>query len=79
MQWTRNGNVFTEHADHNSQILFMEWLAAKGKDVVTPEMVPWRREHMSTLVKCLRLCESGLLASHDTVCARAAQRLDWGI
>jgi phospholipase C len=49
--WTRGGSVFTEHADHNSQILFIEeWLAAKGKDVKTNQMVPWRREHMSSLV-----------------------------
>jgi phospholipase C len=27
-----------------------EWLAAKGKSVVTDQMVPWRRQHMSSLV-----------------------------
>ncbi|KAL6252362.1 hypothetical protein RBB50_000080 [Rhinocladiella similis] len=51
--WTRTktGAVFTENADHNSQILFIEeWLAAKGKSVVTDQMVPWRRQHMSNLV-----------------------------
>lgn len=49
--WTRGGSVFVEHADHNSQILFLEnWLAAKGYNITTPEMNPWRREHMSTLV-----------------------------
>jgi phospholipase C len=49
--WTRGGSVFVEHADHNSQILFLEhWLAAKGFNITTPEMNPWRREHMSTLV-----------------------------
>ena len=49
--WTRGGRVFTEHSDHNSQIkLIEEWLAAKGKNVDTPEMVPWRRAHMSDLV-----------------------------
>ncbi|KAE8443036.1 hypothetical protein EG329_002430 [Mollisiaceae sp. DMI_Dod_QoI] len=49
--WTRGGKVFTEHADHNSQIMFIEeWLQAKGKNVVTSQMVPWRREHMSSLV-----------------------------
>jgi phospholipase C len=49
--WTRNGGVFTEYADHNSQILFIEeWLAAKGKNVTTNQMVPWRRQHMSSLV-----------------------------
>lgn len=49
--WTRGGNVFVEHADHNSQILFIEeWLAAKGKNVTTDQMVAWRREHMSSLV-----------------------------
>jgi phospholipase C len=49
--WTRGGHVFTEHADHNSQILFIEnWLAAKGKNVTTSQMVPWRRQHMSPLL-----------------------------
>jgi phospholipase C len=49
--WTRNGNVFTEHADHNSQIMFIEeWLAAKGKNVTTNQMNPWRRQHMSSLL-----------------------------
>lgn len=49
--WTRGGSVFTEHSDHNSQILFVEeWLAAKGKNVNTNEMVSWRRTHMSSLV-----------------------------
>lgn len=49
--WTRNGGVFTEHSDHNSQIMFVEqWLAAKGHSVTTPEMIPWRRQHMSNLV-----------------------------
>ncbi|KAI8608694.1 phosphoesterase family-domain-containing protein [Chytriomyces sp. MP71] len=49
--WTRGGNVFTEHSDHNSQILFIEeWLAAKGKNVKTTQMVQWRRDHMSNLV-----------------------------
>ncbi|RDL29995.1 uncharacterized protein BP5553_10622 [Venustampulla echinocandica] len=49
--WTRGGSVFTEAADHNSQIIFIEeWLSAKGKNVTTNEMVPWRREHMSSLV-----------------------------
>lgn len=49
--WTRGGSVFTEHADHNSQIMFIEeWLAAKGKNVTTNQMAPWRRQHMSSLV-----------------------------
>ncbi|KAH8662378.1 phosphoesterase family-domain-containing protein [Xylariales sp. PMI_506] len=49
--WTRGGAVFTEHADHNSQVLFIEeWQAAKGVNVKTDQMVPWRREHMSNLV-----------------------------
>ncbi|OXV10860.1 hypothetical protein Egran_01378 [Elaphomyces granulatus] len=50
--WTRGNRVFTERADHNSQILFVEeWLTAKGyKGVVTDQMVQWRRDHMSNLV-----------------------------
>jgi phospholipase C len=49
--WTRGGRVFTEHADHNSQIKFVEaWQAAKhGRNVTTGQMVPWRRQHMSDL------------------------------
>ncbi|RDL41464.1 putative Non-hemolytic phospholipase C [Venustampulla echinocandica] len=50
--WTRGGHVFTEHADHNSQILFIEeWLEATGKkNIRSKEMSPWRREHMSNLL-----------------------------
>ncbi|KAJ5581601.1 Phosphoesterase [Penicillium sp. DV-2018c] len=53
--WTRGNRVFTERADHNSQILFVEeWLTARGhKNVRTNEMVPWRRQHMSDLVNAL--------------------------
>lgn len=50
--WTRNGGVFVEHADHTSQIFFLEkWLASKGKNITTPEINSWRRQHMSDLVK----------------------------
>ena len=32
--WTRGSNVFTEPADHTSQLLFLEkWLATKGVDI----------------------------------------------
>jgi phospholipase C len=49
--WTRHGGVYTEYADHNSQILFLEkWQEAKGRDIETKEMVPWRRENMGDLV-----------------------------
>ncbi|PGH33019.1 phospholipase C [[Emmonsia] crescens] len=53
--WTRGGHVFTEHADHNSQILFIEeWLSAKGYDNVrTDGMVPWRRQNMANLLNAL--------------------------
>lgn len=55
--WTRGGRVFTERADHNSLILFVEqWLSARGySGVQTNQMVPWRREHMSNLVNALDL------------------------
>ncbi|PYH92530.1 non-hemolytic phospholipase C precursor [Aspergillus ellipticus CBS 707.79] len=55
--WARGNRVFTERADHNSQILFLEqWLTARGyKNVQTPEMVHWRRDHMSNLVNALDL------------------------
>lgn len=50
--WTRGGNVYVEHADHNSQIKFVEeWLAAKGKNVTTEVMAPWRRANMADLTK----------------------------
>lgn len=51
--WTRGGHVFTEHADHNSQNLFVEeWLTELGyQNVRSKEMPPWRREHMSNLLK----------------------------
>ncbi|UNI22444.1 Phospholipase C [Purpureocillium takamizusanense] len=49
--WTRHGGVYTEHADHNSQLLFIEkWQAAKGRNVTTHEMVDWRRDNMGDLV-----------------------------
>lgn len=49
--WTRNGGVYTEHSDHTSQLQFIEkWQAAKGRDVVTDQMVPWRRQNMADLV-----------------------------
>ncbi|TVY39251.1 Non-hemolytic phospholipase C [Lachnellula subtilissima] len=50
--WTRGGNVFTEMADHNSQIIFVEqWLEALGYNgVATDQMPAWRRQHMSTLL-----------------------------
>jgi phospholipase C len=53
--WTRGSRVFTERADHNSQILFVEeWLTARGhKNIQTDQMVSWRRKHMSNLVNAL--------------------------
>ncbi|KAJ6160509.1 phosphoesterase family-domain-containing protein [Penicillium chermesinum] len=57
LPWTRGGRVFTERADHNSQILFVEqWLQARGyKNIQTDQMVPWRRAHMSNLINALDL------------------------
>ncbi|KAF7196686.1 Non-hemolytic phospholipase C [Pseudocercospora fuligena] len=50
--WTRGGNVYTEHCDHSSQILFLEkWLAAKGKPFTQHEMNAWRRANMADLTK----------------------------
>lgn len=59
--WTRGNRVFTERADHNSQILFVEqWLEARGyKNVTTDQMVLWRRQHMSNLVNALDLDHVG--------------------
>ena len=43
--------MFVESADHNSQILFLEqWQLAKGKNITSNEMAPWRRQFMSNLV-----------------------------
>lgn len=48
--WTRNGGVYTEHSDHTSQLQFIEkWQAAKGRNVVTDQMIHWRRENMADL------------------------------
>lgn len=57
--WTRGNRVFTERADHNSQILFVEeWLTARGyKGIHTDQMVHWRREHMSNLVNALNFVD----------------------
>jgi phospholipase C len=50
--WTRGGNVYSEHADHSSQIMFLEkWLAAKGKGFTQNEINPWRRSNMADLTK----------------------------
>ncbi|KAF8479385.1 non-hemolytic phospholipase C precursor [Gautieria morchelliformis] len=50
--WTRGGHVFTAHSDHSSQIMFLEqWLASKGKNVVTNQLNSWRRQHMSDLTQ----------------------------
>ncbi|KAK0386804.1 hypothetical protein NLU13_6640 [Sarocladium strictum] len=49
--FTRNGGVYTEHCDHTSQIAFIEkWQAAKGRNVTSDEVVPWRRGNMADLV-----------------------------
>ncbi|OAA36622.1 Phosphoesterase [Metarhizium rileyi] len=50
--WTRGGKVFTEFADHTSDIQFVEeWAAAQGyKGVRTKALTPWRRTQMSNLV-----------------------------
>ncbi|KAK2612613.1 hypothetical protein QQS21_001385 [Conoideocrella luteorostrata] len=49
--WTRKGGVYVEHADHTSQIQFIEkWQAAKSRNVQSKEMVPWRRENMGDLL-----------------------------
>ncbi|KAF3759903.1 putative hemolytic phospholipase C precursor [Cryphonectria parasitica EP155] len=50
--FTRGGRVFTEHADHNSHILFVEqYLTAKGyENITTTQMSDWRRTHMSNLL-----------------------------
>lgn len=55
--WTRGNRVFTQRADHNSQILLIEqWLAARGyENIQTDEMAHWRREHMSNLINALDL------------------------
>ena len=49
--WTRRGGVWTEHASHDSQILFLEkWAAEHGKNFTVKELNKWRREQMSNLV-----------------------------
>ena len=50
--WTRGGNVYVEHADHISQIKFVEEVfAAKGINVTTDQIPAWRRAHMADLTK----------------------------
>nr|POE72047.1 non-hemolytic phospholipase c [Quercus suber] len=50
--WTRGGKVYVEHADHTSQIMFVEqWLASKGKNVKSNEVAAWRRANMADLTK----------------------------
>ena len=51
LPFTRNGGVFTEHAAHESQILFLEeWSKAIGKSFQSKEMNVWRRQQLSNLV-----------------------------
>ncbi|KAK9474796.1 phosphoesterase family-domain-containing protein [Dipodascopsis tothii] len=48
--WTTGGHVFTEPADHTSQLMFLEkWAEARGKNVTLDTINPWRRQHMSDL------------------------------
>jgi len=50
--WTSGGHVFTEHAAHESQIMFLEqWALAHGKPFTSEEIPTWRREQLSDLVK----------------------------
>lgn len=50
--WTRGENVYTEHADHSSQIMFLEkWLGSKGKPFTQSTINPWRRQNMADLTK----------------------------
>ena len=60
--WTRGGNVFTERADHNSQIMFVEkWLTAKGHGNVLTDQIPaWRRSHMSDLTAAFDFSTSNI-------------------
>ncbi|KAK9438411.1 Phosphoesterase [Metarhizium brunneum] len=49
--WTRKGGVFVEHADHTSQLQFIEkWQATKSRSIKSREIVPWRRENMADLL-----------------------------
>ncbi|GJN69914.1 non-hemolytic phospholipase C precursor [Purpureocillium lilacinum] len=67
--WTRGGNVFTERADHTSDIMFVEqWAAAQGyKGVYSKELTQWRRDHMSNLVNAFDFTHS------DTSCPDITQ------
>ncbi|PHH92491.1 hypothetical protein CDD83_7128 [Cordyceps sp. RAO-2017] len=60
--WTRGSNVFTERADHTSDIMFVEqWAAANGyQGVHSKELTQWRREQMSDLVNVFDFTESDL-------------------
>ncbi|KAF2725554.1 non-hemolytic phospholipase C precursor [Polychaeton citri CBS 116435] len=50
--WTRGGHVYVEHADHTSQIKFVEqWLESKGHNATTNQIPSWRRENMADLTK----------------------------
>ncbi|KAJ4418534.1 hypothetical protein N0V82_005514 [Gnomoniopsis sp. IMI 355080] len=50
--FSSGGRLFTERADHNSHILFVEeYLTARGyQNIKTAQMSDWRREHMSNLL-----------------------------
>ncbi|WFD34153.1 phospholipase C [Malassezia cuniculi] len=49
--YTRRGGVFTEHAAHESQIMFVEeWAKAHGMGFESKEVNAWRRAQLSNLV-----------------------------
>ena len=49
--WTQGGNVFTEPADHTSDMLFVEeWAKANNIALHNDQISAWRRSHMSNLV-----------------------------
>ncbi|KHN99838.1 Phosphoesterase [Metarhizium album ARSEF 1941] len=65
--WSRGGNVFTEFADHTSDIQFVEeWAAAHGyRGVRTKALTQWRRDHMSNLLNAF---------DFDNVSTRTSER-----
>ena len=78
--FTRNGGVFTEHSAHESQIMFLEeWAKAHGKPFHSKEINPWRRKHLSNLVKAFDFSKSDTSVANISEQKKPAQEKVTGL
>lgn len=78
--FTRNGGVFTEHAAHESQILFLvEWSKTTGRPWESQEINPWRRKHLSNLVNAFDFSNPDQSVPHVTAVKKPIQESATGL